>query len=150
MGAQSSHLYNGDVGSPSHCGARPPLQPTQQLLSLSGTLISKRNLTSATKSPWTPLEDHCFSNGPKLLLTTCISSNHEAAGPDTEVYLQQQSPTASQAHTAASSPHQGGVSANDPPGPAHFPFFSLPAPCVVIEPGLHRVIYWQNLSQNPA
>lgn len=32
----------------------------------------------------------------------------------------------------------------------HFLFFSLQALFVVIQSGLHRVIYWQNLSQNPA
>lgn len=33
---------------------------------------------------------------------------------------------------------------------SHFLFFSLRALFVVIQSGLHRVIYWQNLSQNPA
>ena len=81
MGAQSSHLYNGDVGSPSHCRARPRLQPTQQLLSLSGTLISKRNLTSATKSPCTPLEDHCFSNGAQTTLDHMHRRQPRSHGP---------------------------------------------------------------------
>lgn len=34
--------------------------------------------------------------------------------------------------------------------PSPFLFFPLQAQFVVIQSGLHRVIYWQNLSQNPA